>query len=92
MSKKQVEQLLQSHPALTHSVEVKVTSHVQREDADWLVNTLMIENVDVPFKFKRKQRYRNLKGMRVNLTYYPAEEDIAGMAFEYMKVVIIKVA
>ena len=39
----------------------------------------MIEGVDVPFKYKRKQQYQSLKGARVNITYYPAEENVAGM-------------
>lgn len=91
-AKSAVEKLLTQHPQLTHSQDRKVLSHVQREDGDWLVNTLMIEGTDVPFKFKRKKAYRNLKGARVNLTYYPQTETVAGLDFESMKVVRIKIA
>ena len=52
----------------------------------------MIEGVDVAFKYKRKKRYKNLKGQRVNLTYYSGEEDVAGLKIEVMKVVRIKVS
>jgi hypothetical protein len=50
----------------------------------------MLEDYDVPFKYLRKKLYKNLKGARVNITYYPHTEDIAGMEFEIMKVVRIK--
>ena len=52
----------------------------------------MIEGCEVPFKYKRKKDYKNLKGQRVNLTYYPCKESIAGMEFDFMKVVRIKIA
>jgi hypothetical protein len=52
----------------------------------------MIEGCDVPFKYKRKKLYKNIQGQRVNLTYYPATESIAGIEMEVMKVVRIKVA
>jgi len=71
---------------------MKVSSHVQRESGDWFINTLMIDDIDVPFKYKRKQRYKNLEGQRVNLTYYPATEDVAGFTMEVMNVVRIKVS
>ncbi len=90
--KSQPEKLLQQHKQLTHTEMVKVTSHVQRTQDDWILNTIMIEDCDVPFKYRRKKQYRNLKGQRVNLTYYPARESVAGMEFEIMKVVRIKVA
>lgn len=91
MAKKdEISQLLQKHPGLTHSQMCKVCSHVQRDDGDWILNTLMIEGQEVPFRFRRKQAYRNLKGARVNLTYYPQQESVAGVDFEYMKVVRIK--
>ncbi|MBO1255640.1 hypothetical protein J3L16_08085 [Alteromonas sp. 5E99-2] len=92
MAKTDVDKLLSEHKNLVHSENLKVSSHVQREDDDWLINTIMIEGYDVPFKFRRKKTYRNLKGARVNLTYYPVSENIAGMEFETMKVVRIKVA
>lgn len=89
---KQVKKLVETHQQLVHSKGVKVVSHVQREDDDWILHTLMLEGIDVPFKYKRKKRYRSLKGARVNLTYYPESETVAGMEFEYMKVVRIRVA
>lgn len=89
---KQVNTLLNQHQKLTHTEAVKVTSHTQREQDDWFVNTIMIEGIDVPFKYKRKKLYQNLKGQRVNLTYYPATEQVAGLDFEVMNIVRIKVA
>ena len=52
----------------------------------------MIDGYDVPFKYKRKKEYKDLKGQRVNLTYYPTIETVAGTEFEVMKVVRIKIA
>ena len=52
----------------------------------------MIEGCDVPFKYKRKKPYKDLKGQRVNLTYYAATEMVAGIEFEVMKVVRIKIS
>jgi hypothetical protein len=91
MSKSSPKKLLEKHDNLIHSEQLKVISHVQREEeGDWLLNTLMIEGYEVPFKYKRKKRYQSLQGAQVNLTYYPSEEEIAGMSFEYMKVVRVK--
>lgn len=87
---KQTKKLLEQHEALTHSEERKVVSHVQREDGDWILHTLMLESVDVPFKYRRKKRYKNLTGARVNLTYYPDTEEVAGIEFEYMRVVRLR--
>jgi hypothetical protein len=86
------EQLTQRHKSLTHTDMLKVTSHVQREDGEWIINTVMIEGYDVPFKYRRKKRYKCLEGQRVNMTYYPATENVAGMEFEVMNVVRIKVS
>ncbi len=86
------DKLVKKHQKLTHSDNVKIVSHVQRQKDDWYLNTLMIENCEVPFKYKRKKQYKSLKGARVNITYYPATEIVAGMEFEIMKVVRIKVA
>ena len=86
------EKLIKKHQQLTHSEMVKVISHVQRDKDDWVLNTVMIEGCDVPFKYKRKKLYKSLKGARVNITYYPATEVIAGMDFEIMNVVRIKIA
>ena len=87
-----VKTLLGKHQQLTHSDMMKVESHVQRESGDWILNTLMIEGYHVPFKYKRKKLYKNLKGQRVNLTYYTDIENIAGMEIEVMNVVRIKVS
>lgn len=84
--------LVKKHQELTHSEMVKVVSHVQRDKDDWVLNTVMVEDCDVPFKYKRKQQYRSLKGARVNITYYPTTETVAGLEFEIMNVVRIKVA
>jgi len=92
MKNKAVDKLLKSHQKLTHSEMVKVTSHVQRDTKEWVLNTIMIEDYDVPFKYKRKKKYKNITGQRVNLTYYPITESVAGMEMETMKVVRIKIA
>ena len=86
------EKMLKRHAKLIHSDMLKVVSHVQREERDWLVNTLMIHGYDVPFSYKRKEKYKNLTGQRVNLTYYPEARMVAGIEFENMKVVRIRVA
>lgn len=96
MMKKQTQsdpcKLIKKHQELTHSEMVKVISHVQRDKNEWVLNTVMIEDCEVPFKFKRKQQYKNLKGARVNVTYYPTVEIVAGIDFDIMNVVRIKVA
>ncbi|NRA71384.1 MAG: hypothetical protein HRU24_10190 [Gammaproteobacteria bacterium] len=92
MAKSPIDKLLFKHPHLTHSTDVKVISHIQRAKNDWLINTIMIENVTVAFKFKRKNRYMDLTGSLVNLTYYPTIETVAGFDIEIMKVVRIKKA
>ena len=73
--KSEPEKLLKKHEKLTHSDMMKVTSHVQREAGEWIVNTLMLEGYDVAFRYKRKQKYKSLNGQRVNLTYYPTTEN-----------------
>jgi hypothetical protein len=83
-------QLLKQHQELTQSDAMKVSSHVQRESGEWIINTLMIEGYSVPFKYKRKKLYRNLSGQQVNLSYYPDTEVVADMELEIMKVVRIK--
>ena len=85
--------LTKKHEKLIQSDFKKVISHTQREKDGWYINSIMIEGCDVPFKYKRKQPYKSLsKGQRVNLTYYPQTEEVAGLEFEYMKVVRIKVS
>lgn len=86
------EKLIKKHEKLVHSDMMKVTSHVQREAGKWIVNTLMLEGYDVPFRYKRQVKYKDLKGQRVNLTYYPTRELIAGIEMEIMNVVRIKVS
>jgi hypothetical protein len=88
------DKLLKKNEQLNQLDLVKVISHVQREEGDeidgWVVNTLMLEGHDVPFKYSRKRKYRSLKGAPVNVTYYAQTEQIAGMDFEVMKVVRIR--
>lgn len=83
--------LLNRHKNLTQSDHRKVLSHVQREEGGWIINTLMIEGCETPFRYKRKQHYRNLKGQRVNLTYYPDSVTVAGINMEVMSVVRIRI-
>ena len=85
-----VKKLLKKHGQLNHLDNVKVESHVQRDKDDWVINTIMLEGYDVPFKYKRKTAYKSLKGSRVNLTFYPETESIAGVVFEVMSVVRIR--
>lgn len=82
--------LVEKNQNLIHSEMMKVISHVQREQGEWILHTVMVEGCDVPFKFRRKGNYQSLNGARVNMTYYPDSESVAGMAFEIMKVVRIK--
>ena len=84
--------LIEKHPHLTHTEMAKVVSHVQRVKGDWILNTIMIEGCDIPFRYKRREKYKNLKGQRVNLTYYPDTEPVGGMVFECMRLVRIKIA
>jgi hypothetical protein len=90
--KSEPKKLLERHKNLVHSEMLKVTSHVQREAGEWIINTLMVEGCEVPFKYKRKKKYKNIKGQRVNLTYYPDTESVAGIEMEVMTVVRIKIA
>ena len=89
--KSSVEKLLKKHPELTHSDNLKVSSHVQRQSGDWIINTLMIENYDVPFKYRRQKIYKNLSGQRVNISYYRSTESVAGIDMEVMKIVRIRI-
>lgn len=88
---KDVDKLLKNHQKLIHTENIKVESHVQRENDDWFINTLMLENVSTPFKYKRKKPYKSLKGQRVNITYYQTFETVAGFEIEVMNIVRIKV-
>ena len=84
------DKLLARHNALVHSDKRKVMSHVQRESGEWFINTLLIDDLQVPFRYKRKKLYRSLVGAQVNLTYYPDTETVAGVDLEVMKVVRIR--
>ena len=84
--------LLKNHAQLVHTEMVKVTSHVQRPLGDWVLNTVMIEGYDVPFRYRRKRTYKQFSGQRVNLTYYPDTEQVAGIDIEIMKVVRITIS
>lgn len=88
--KSPADKLLKKHDKLTHSEMAKVTSHVQREAGEWIINTVMVEGCDVAFKYKRMRSYKNLSGGYVNMTYYPDTETVAGIEVEIMKVVRIK--
>jgi len=90
--KSEPEKLLKKHQQLTHSEMLKVTSHVQRKTDDWIINTIMIEGCEAPFRYRRKRPYKNITGQRVNLTYYPGIETVAGLEFEIMNVVRIKIS
>jgi len=91
-SKDAAQKLIKKHDKLIHSEHMRVTSHIQRDSDDWIINTLMLYNFDVPFKYKRKKLYQSLQGQRVNLTYYAETENIAGFSIEIMSVVRIKVS
>ena len=90
--KSDVDKLLNKNEQLNQLDGVKVVSHVQREieDGDWILNTLLLEGYEVPFRYRRKKKYRNLAGAPVNLTFYPETEEVAGMEIEVMKVVRIR--
>ncbi|MDO7085373.1 hypothetical protein WNY51_17250 [Pseudocolwellia sp. AS88] len=90
--KSESEKLIKKHHELIHTDNLKVISHVQREEDDWFINTLMFENIDVPFKYKRKQLYKSLINNRVNVTYYVSKEEVAGFEIEIMNIVRIKVS
>ena len=88
--KSDIDKLLKKNAQLNQLDAVKVTSHLQRENGDCYINTLMIEGYLVAFKYNRKKLYRSLEGAAVNLTYYPQTEQIAGIEVEYMKVVRLR--
>jgi len=89
---KSLKKFLADNQQLIHSTMQKVTSHVQREEGEWYLNTLLIDGYDVPFKYKRQKLYKSLKGARVDLIYYPSTEQVAGIDFEYMKVVKVNIS
>jgi hypothetical protein len=85
-----VKKLLNKHGKLNQLDMATVISHVQRETFDWVLNTIMLEGYDVPFRYRRKKTYKTLRGARVNLTYYPETKSIGGVDFETMTVVRIR--
>lgn len=82
--------LLKNNQKLIHSSFQKVTSHVQREESDWIINTIMIDNCDTPFQYKRKKLYQSLKGASVDMTYYCTKKEIGGIEFETFNVIRIR--
>ena len=90
--KSDVDKLLEKNRQLNQLDMARVVSHVQREKDGWVLNTVMLDGYDVPFRYSRKKLYRSLQGARVNLTYYPQLEQVAGMDVEIMKVVRIRQA
>jgi len=85
-----IKKLLNKHGQLNQLDNVKVVSHVQRGKDDWIINSIMLEGYDAPFKYKRKTLYKSLEGARVNLTFYAEIESVAGIDFEIMSVVRIR--
>ncbi len=88
--KSPVKNILEKNRELIHSEMMKIKTHVQMNDKEWIINTITLEGYDVPFRFNRKQEYRNLNGVRVNITYYPTVEKVAGFDMEVMNVVRIR--
>ena len=77
--------LLERHGELIQSEGVTVVSHIQRQVGEWVVQTLMIKDCDVPF-----QRFKSLLDHKVNLIYYPAKEVVGGFEIEIMQVVRVR--
>ena len=89
--KPSVETMLQKPKQLVHCELMQVNSHVQRFNGECMLNTLMMDGYDYPFKYCRDLKYQNLEGKQVELSYYPTIELIAGFEVDIMKVVQIKV-
>lgn len=60
---KEAKQLIEQHQKLVHTDNIKVISHVQRELDDWFVNTLMLENIEVPLNINEKSYTKALKAI-----------------------------
>jgi len=54
----EVKKLLKKHGQLNQLDNVNVESHVQRDKDDWVINTIMLDGYDVPFKYRRKTDYK----------------------------------
>lgn len=89
---KSIKKFLAENDNLIHATMQKISSHVQRRKGEWVFNTVLIEGYEVPFKYKRQKDYKSLQGASVDMIYYPDKETIAGMEFEYMKVVKINIS
>ena len=61
MMKPGLRKLLKKHPDLVHSEMRKKLARTAGA-ADWIVNTIMIEGCEVPFKYSRKSVIRFLQG------------------------------
>ena len=85
-----VKKLLTKHQKLNQLDMAKVVSHVQRKKDEWVLNTIMLDGYDVPFRYRRRKGYKSLKDALVNLTYYPETLSIGGVDFEMMHVVRIR--
>lgn len=86
------QKMLEKHENLVHSENLKVVSHVQRQEGEWFINTVMVDGVDVPFRYKRKKKYKDMTGARINLTYYPDKVNVGGIEMEMMTVVRVRVS
>ena len=88
--KSEVDRILKKHQQLNQLDMARVICHSQREAGEWIVHSLILEGYEVPFRYRRKTKYKSLEGARVNLTYYPHTETVAGLDFEVMNVVRIR--
>lgn len=86
----ETDKLLKKHEKLNQLDDAKVISHVQRKQDDWILNTLLLDGHEVPFRYRRRKRYKSLEGARVNLTYYPEVTEVGGIALETMKIVRVR--
>ncbi|WP_398353652.1 hypothetical protein [Shewanella pealeana] len=88
--KSTVDKMLVKHDKLVHSEGVKVCSHTQRVKDEWVQHTVMIDDCQTPFTFRRTKKYKSLNGARVNITYYADTQGVAGFEMDIFKVVRIK--
>lgn len=90
MKVKTTKQLLAENDQLVHATMQTVRSHVQRREGDWILNTVMLEGQEVPYKYKRRKKHPSLRGARVDVIFYPDVEVIARMQFDCMRVIRIQ--
>ena len=80
MKKTDTEKLLDKHQKLVQSDNRRVLSHVQRESQErrrrlGATHINLIEGVNVPRHYKRKQQYQSLKGARgISLIILPKKK------------------